>query len=248
MVNPKVSIVVPAYNEESNIKCGVLDQVAAYLKKQKYSYEVLIVDDASKDKTADLIEEFISKRPNFRLIRNSHGGKAVTVMTGMLEAQGEVILFTDMDQATPLKELEKLLPKFEEGYDIVVGSRQGRKGAPLIRKLAALVFAILRTVFLGLNLKDTQCGFKAFTKKAVEKVFTEMLKERKKHQQQGAAVNAGWDTEFLFSAKKKGLKITEVPVEWHHVGTERVQLISDAVEAIVDMLRIRLNDFKGKYA
>jgi dolichyl-phosphate beta-glucosyltransferase len=247
MSDLKLSIVIPAYNEAANLKNGVLDEVYNYLKNQKYSYEVLIVDDASKDDTRELVEKIIKNKSSFRLIKNEHGGKAITVMAGMLAAKGEIVLFTDMDQATPLKEIEKLMPKFDE-FDVVIGSRGAvRPGAPLVRRISALGFILLRTIIVGLPVKDTQCGFKAFTNDAVQKIFPPMLVEWKKHQEKGAAVNAGFDIEFLFIARKKGLKIAEVPVEWHHVGTERVQLISDAIEAVKDMLRIRLNDLSGKY-
>src|SRR3989344_5048644 len=240
--NIKLSLVIPAYNEVDNLKKDVLDQVEEYLKKQNYLFEVVIVDDGSKDETVKIIKEQIKDKKHFRLIENPHGGKAITVMTGMIESKGEVAVFTDMDQATPIKELEKILSKFEEGYDVVIGSRSGRKGAPLLRKLMALGFALLRNVMLGLPLKDTQCGFKGFNRKSINGVFPDMLVIWKKMRSQNAAVNAGFDVETLFLAKKRGFKIAEEIVEWHYVGTQRVQAISDSIEAIKDMLRIRLND------
>lgn len=244
----QISIVIPAYNEEDNLKNGVLNDVDAYLSNQKSSYEVLIVDDGSKDGTLKLINDFIDGRKNYRLIKNNHGGKAIAVMTGMLESRGEIALFTDMDQATPLKELEKLLPEFEKGADIVIGSRSGRKGAPAIRKLMAWGFALFRTILLGLPFKDTQCGFKAFNRRSVETVFGPLLKRWEKHlNQKGAAVNAGFDVETLFLAKKMNFQISEIGVEWHYVGTERVQAIRDSVDALQDMFKIRINDWTGSY-
>lgn len=244
----KLSVVIPAYNEASNINDGVLDQVNDYLKKQSYAYEVLLVDDGSKDNTVEVLKKEIKNKPNFRLIENPHGGKAITVMTGMLKSTGEIAVFTDMDQATPISQIEKVLPKFEEGYDIVIGSRQGRKGAPLVRKVVALGFALIRRIIVGLPFSDTQCGFKAFNRQSIETVFPGLLREWKTKKEAGAAVNAGFDVEALFVAKKKGYKILEVPVQWHHVGTERVQLIKDSIEAVKDMLRIRLNDLRGNYS
>jgi hypothetical protein len=182
------------------------------------------------------------------LIKNNHGGKAVAVMTGMIESRGKIALFTDMDQATPIQEIEKLLGQFEKGFDIVIGSRSGRKGAPLIRKLMAWGFSVLRTLILGLPFNDTQCGFKAFSRQSIEKVFVPLLRRWQKHlKQNGAAVNAGFDVETLFLAKKIGLKIDEVKVEWHYVGTERVQAIRDSLDALQDMLKIRINDLTGSY-
>lgn len=247
-MKPRISIIIPAYNEENNLHNGVLKAVDAYLSQQKYPYEVVIVDDGSKDQTLDLVEKFIKDKKEYRLIKNNHGGKAVAVMTGMLESQGEIALFTDMDQATPLREIEKLLPEFETGHDIVIGSRKGRKGAPAIRKMMAWGFSVLRTLLLGLPFKDTQCGFKAFNRKSTEKVFAPLLLRWRKHlNKKGAAVNAGFDVETLFLAKKMGFQIAEVPVEWHYVGTERVQAIRDSIDALQDMLKIRMNDVLGNY-
>jgi glycosyltransferase involved in cell wall biosynthesis len=242
-----LSIVIPAYNEAKNLQDGVLDEVINYLKKQSYFWEVLIVDDGSTDETVKIIEKKIFDQPQFKLIKNSHGGKAMTVISGLLKAQGEIVLFMDMDQATPIDQIEKILPKFAEGFDIIIGSRQGRKGAPIIRKLSALGFALLRNIILGLPFKDTQCGFKAFSQKSIKLIFPKLVKTWQKTKAKGSAVNAGFDVEILFLAKKLGLKTAEVPIVWHHVGTERVQIIKDAFEAILDILRIKLADFFGKY-
>ena len=121
-----LSVIIPAYNETANLKKGVLDQVENYLKSANFSYEVLIIDDGSSDKTAEIIEKVIKNKKNFNLIKNSHQGKAATVMTGLLKSKGEIAVFTDMDQATPISEIEKFLPKFKQGYDIVIGSRRTR--------------------------------------------------------------------------------------------------------------------------
>lgn len=242
-----LSIVIPAYNEADNLKNGVLDQVYQYLKQQKYSYEVLIVDDGSKDETVKIARDWIKDKKGFEVIKNPHGGKALTVMAGLLKSRGEIVVFTDLDQATPLNQIEHFFPKFKEGFDVAIGSRQGRKGAPLIRKLSAWGFAFLRNLILGLPFKDTQCGFKAFTHQTIQEIFPKMLERWQAKKSQTAAVNAGFDVETLFLAKREGLKIAEVPVEWHHVGTERVQLVKDALEAIKDIIRIRINSFQQNY-
>lgn len=251
----KLSVIIPSFNEKENLKKGVLNQVYEYLSKQKYSYEVIIVDDGSSDKTIDLVQKFVSANKNFRLIKNVHAGKAIAVMTGLLQSRGEIGLFTDMDQATPISEAEKLLPYFDKqsfsankGFDIVIGSRQGRKGAPIIRKLMAFGFSAFRTLILGLPFKDTQCGFKAFNRKSIEAILP-LLKERwKKHlREKGAAVNAAFDVEVLFFAQKKKFKIKEVEVSWHHVGTERVQVLKDSIDAIIDIIKIRTNDLLNNY-
>lgn len=243
----KLSVVIPAYNEEKNLLLGSLDKVYDYLKNQKYNYEVLIIDDGSTDDTAAIIEQQIKDKNGFRLIRNPHGGKAVTVIAGLLASCGEITIFTDMDQATPIDQVEKFIPKFERGFDIVIGSRHGRKGAPPLRKLAAGIFSILRGIILGLPFEDTQCGFKAFSKQSIDKIIPKIKNEWGTVHFKGGAVNAGFDVELLYLAKKYGFQIDEVPVEWNYVDTERVQVFKDAFAAIYDMFRIRWNDFKGKY-
>lgn len=245
-MNLKLSVVIPAYNEEANLGKGVLDKVGDYLKNLKIPFEVIIVDDGSSDQSARLIRKYISQTQNFELIQNSHGGKANAVMTGMLEAKGGIILFTDMDQATPINQIEKFIPKFAT-CDIVIGSRQGRKGAPVLRKLSAWGFSVLRGLILGLPFKDTQCGFKAFSKQAIKKIIPKIKDEWGVVHFKGGAVNAGFDVELLYLAKKYGFKIAEVPVEWNYVDTERVQVVKDALAAVYDMFRIRWNDLMGKY-
>lgn len=248
MKSIKLSVVIPSYNELENLKKGVLDEVANYLKKQNYTYEVLIVDDGSNDESPTLVQKYVRDHQNFKLIRNPHGGKALAVMTGLLKASGELALFTDMDQATPISEIEKFFPKFWEGFDIVVGSRHGRKGAPIIRKLMGFGFSLIRNLILGLPFADTQCGFKAFNQKARQEIFSTLFSEWEKTAAHGPAVNAGFDVETLFLAKKRGFKIAEVEIDWHHVGSERVQAIKDSLDAIRDVVRIKLNDLLGKYA
>lgn len=243
----KFSIVIPAYNEEHNLKRGVLDEVEDFLEKIGLEYEVIIVDDGSTDLSVELIKKYLSRNKNFNLIQNIHGGKANAVMTGMLKAVGEIVLFTDMDQATPITQIEKFMPRFEEGADIVIGSRHGRRGAPVLRKIMAWGFSFLRGIILGLPFEDTQCGFKAFSKIAINEIIPKIKSEWGVVHFSGGAVNAGFDVELLYLAKKYGFKIAEVPVEWKYVDTERVQIIKDALAAIYDMFRIRWNDLRGKY-
>lgn len=244
--NVELSVIIPAYNESKNIKAGSLDSVYDYLKTQNFTYEIVVVDDGSSDNTASLVEDYIKGKDNIYLIKNEHGGKAITVMTGILKSSGKIAVFSDMDQSTPIKEIEKFFPLFEKGYDVVVGSRSGRKGAPLIRKIYALGFSVLRQILLGFSF-DTQCGFKAFRREVVERVFPKLLDDWLKKKSSGAAVNAGFDVELLYIVKKNKFKVTDVVVDWHYVGSERVG-VSAAVEALGDMLRIRLKDLKGKYA
>lgn len=241
-----LSVVIPAYNEEDNISKGAPKQVMEYLSKQDYLWEILFVDDGSSDQTAELLKKLTNGK-NIRLIENPHQGKAATVTTGTLSAKGKIILFTDMDQATPIKEVENFFTFFEEGYDIVIGSRAGRKGAPLVRKLMAGGFVVLRTLILRLPFKDTQTGFKAFTYDAAQNVFKRLKIFGKQGTIKGAAVKAGFDLELLFIGRRLGYKIKEVPVEWRYQGTMRVHPVKDSIDGLKDLLRVRWYAIKGAY-
>jgi len=249
MTETFLSVVIPAYNEETNIRLGAIDKVLRYLNGQKYSWEVIIVDDGSTDNTAELAEQIIDSDMHFRLIKNPHQGKAATVMTGMMEARGDIVLFSDLDQATPLKEVEKILPWFEKGLDVVIGSRKSkREGAPILRRLMARGFMFLRTVVLGLKgISDTQCGFKAFRREVARNIFQHLSLYGKQKAVTGAMVTAGFDIEVLFLAKVLGYKIKEIPVEWHYVETRRVNPLKDSWEGLMDIMHIRINAWKGVY-
>lgn len=248
MNTPKLSVIIPAYNGEEDLKRGILGKVEDYLKKQNYLYEVLIVDDGSSDNTAKVVQDQIKDKKGFRLIKNPHKGKAVTVMTGLLQSQGEVSVFTDIDQSTPLSEIEKFFPKFDQGFDLVIGSRSGRSGSPFVRKVVSLGFSILRTIILGLNISDTQCGFKAFKREAIDRIFPQLLDKYQNVDVSGRVLNADFDAGFLYLARKKNLKIAEVKVDWHDQNPEDANLVKNAIDTLKGMLRIRISDFRGEYA
>ncbi len=233
----------------ANLQKGVLEKVERFLGRQKFDYEVIIVDDGSTDGSVDFEEKFVKENKNFRLIKNSHTGKAGAVTAGMLSAKGEYVLFTDMDQATPIEELNKLILYIDK-YDIVIGSRNSqRKGAPLSRALMAKGMILLRTVIVGISgIKDTQCGFKLFKKDVSDKLFSDLRDFHKGYRKiSGSSVKAGFDVELLFLARKYKYSIKEVPVEWLYVETRRVSPVKDSVEALEDLISIRLNDLSGKY-
>lgn len=242
-----LSVVIPAYNEENNLKMGVLDSVYGYLATKSYSWEILFVNDGSSDKTLELARNFARKHKNFKVLNEPHRGKAGTVTAGVLKAAGEIILFTDADQATPIDQLEKVLPKFSKGFDVVIGSRTGRAGAPLIRKTMATGFSILRFLFLRLPFKDTQCGFKAFSHDAAKEIFGKLQLFGEKSTTKGASVFAGFDLEVLYIARKLGYKIAEVPVNWYHKEGTKVNPIKDSIEGLKGLIAVRLNALRGKY-
>ena len=242
-----LSVVIPAYNEEYNLRTGVLDSVYDYLSDQPYSWEIVFVNDGSSDKTSEIAQGFAKKHQNFRVLNEPHRGKAATVIAGILAAKGEIILFTDTDQATPIDQIEKFFPKFKEGNDIVIGSSSGREGAPIIRKAMAYGFAILRTMVLRLPYKDTQCGFKAFKGDSAKKIFEKLKIFKNESAASGASVSAGFDLEVLYIARKLGLRVAEVSVDWHHKEGTKVNPIKDSYEGLRDLLKVRLNAIQGKY-
>jgi len=251
--NPKtklISIVIPQYNEEDNLRKGVLEQINSYLKTRNSPWEVIIVDDGSTDNSFNLAKEFVQKHPNFKLIRIKHGGKAVALNAGIQEAKGDILLIADMDQSTPLKEIEKLLPYFEQGFDIVIGSRgKNRKGFSLHRKLASSIFRIIRKTFILRQIDDTQCGFKAFKADCIKFLFPQLESVKEVKEVTGWHVTA-FDVELLFMAKQLGYKIKEVPVEWINKDesiTKNRKFISESIDMAKQIVNVRFQWLRGKY-
>lgn len=245
-----LSVVVPSYDEMANLQKGVLDKVRRFLDGKKFSYEVIIVDDGSTDGSAEFVQKFTKENPRFKLITNTHLGKAGAVTAGVLGARGEYILFTDMDQATPIEEINKLLPLFDKGCDIVIGSRNSRrKGAPWTRLLMARGMMVLRRFLVGMKgISDTQCGFKVFRSDVAHKIFERV---RRLHGGfkgvSGSSVSAGFDVELLYLAQKMGYSVKEVPVHWLYVESRRVSPLKDSIEGLTDLVRIKIRDFQGVY-
>ncbi|OGG26654.1 hypothetical protein A2960_00585 [Candidatus Gottesmanbacteria bacterium RIFCSPLOWO2_01_FULL_39_12b] len=248
MNNIYLSVIIPCYNEERNIRLGALENVAHFLNKKIFPWEVLIVDDGSQDESPDLIKKFINEHSNFKLYTIKHQGKASAVVAGVENVSGEYILFTDLDQATPLNQIDVLLPWFNKGYDLIIGSRNNkRRGAPFLRVAMARGFMWLRNIILNLGIRDTQCGFKAFTKVAANKIFPRLKVFGLNRKVHGSTVTAGFDVELLFVAKKLGFKIVEIPVEWHYQETRHINAVRDSWEGLLDLVKIRLNSMLGVY-
>lgn len=243
-----LSVIIPAYNEEINIKRGVLDSVNEYLTGQSFSWEVLILDDGSKDKTVQAVEAFIKKHKGFTVFSEPHRGKGGTIVAGMKKAKGKYVLFADMDQSTPMDQLDKFIPKLKEGFDVVIGSRSGRPGQSIIRKIMAFGLITLRTIILRLPFKDTQCGFKAFKREAAINIFSRTVIFTENSLNKGGGVTAGFDLETLYVARKLKLKVAEVPVEWYEYGQRKgVNPIKDSWDGLRDLMNIRINALQGKY-
>ncbi|MEK7096811.1 MAG: glycosyltransferase [Patescibacteria group bacterium] len=245
-----ISLIIPCYNEEVNIQKGVLDKIGSYTAQDERFSEVLIVDDGSNDSSKVVIKnKYLKTYPKFRLIQNSHHGKAFAVFTGIKQAKSEYVIFSDIDLATPIDEADKLITKIKEGGQIVIGSRNNsRAGAPLLRKIMAKGFIFIRNMVIGLKgIKDTQCGFKLFEKQAALKIIEKLQVFHDKRVAKDSSVTAGFDIEILFLGQKLGYKIIEVPVVWRHVETKNVNFIRDTIETLKDIFKIKLLDLQGKY-
>ena len=248
-----LSIVIPCYNEENNIKNGVLKEVDDFLKKQDFSWEVIVCNDESTDNSLKLVKDFVSTRKGFRVLDLPHGGKPSAVWGGIKEAKYPIVLFTDMDQSTPLKESLKLLPYFEQGYDVVIGSRgAAREGNTLLRKIGGRVFLFIRRIVLLPKIIDTQCGFKMFKADVAKKLFPNLQFFKDKSDKKGWRVSA-FDVELLFMAQKWGYKTKEVLVEWKNEdssttkGDSTARYKKESKQMIQEIIRVKRNDLNGLY-
>jgi len=240
-LEPAYSVVIPAYNESARLR-STLERVLAYVHAQGWNAEVIVVNDGSRDDTADIARTFAAKDPALRLVENpGNRGKGYSVRTGMLHARGRIVLFSDADLSSPIEEAPKLLQALEAGADIAIGSRWLRaetqtQRQPLYRQLFGRVFNLLLRITLGLQFADTQCGFKAFKQPAVKAIFPLQKIER-----------WGFDPEILFLARKFGFQVKEIPVAWGHSGGTRIHPLVDGSRMFMEMLHVRWNDWTGKY-
>lgn len=246
---PFLSIIIPCYNEEENIQRGVLEEVNNFLGKQEFSWEVIISDDGSTDDSRDLIRKAIKNKPGFCFLENEHGGKPWAIWQGIKAAKGENILFTDMDQSTPIKEITRIQPFFDS-YEVVIGSRGlERKNYSILRKIGSVAFRNLRKTILLKEINDTQCGFKAFRTEVAKKIFPMLQFFKQKQEVKGWKVTS-FDVELLFIAEKLGYRIKEVEVEWEDrdvsKGKQR-SYVKESIEMLEQIIRVKINDLKGLY-
>jgi len=238
---PTYSIVIPAYNESARLGAS-LDSVFAYVHRQGWDAEVIVVNDGSRDNTADIVRSHAEKEPMLRLVENpGNRGKGYSVRNGVLHAEGRIILFSDADLSSPIEEAPKLFEALNAGADIAIGSRWLRaetqtQRQPLHRQLFGRIFNLLLRLTLGLQFADTQCGFKAFKRAAAQAIFPLQKIER-----------WGFDPEILFLARKLGFKVQEVPVAWGHSGGTRINPLVDGAKMFQEMLRVRWYSITGVY-
>ncbi|MBU1117730.1 glycosyltransferase [Patescibacteria group bacterium] len=248
-----VSIIIPCYNEENNLKRGVLDEVANFLSQARFEYEVLICNDKSTDNSLSLVKKFAKTHPKFKILDLPKGGKPGAIWGGLQKAKYPIVLFTDMDQSTPISEIKKLLPFYDKDYDIVIGSRgQDRTGFNFIRLLGSKVFSLFRKILLQSPIDDTQCGFKSMKTDLAKEIFPCLNVIKNIQSGQGWRVSA-YDVEMLFIAGKMGCKIKEVPVLWQDEDTSvtkgdaNAKYLIESKRMAQEVWRVFTNNLKGLY-
>jgi glycosyltransferase involved in cell wall biosynthesis len=238
---PKYSIVIPAYNESARIP-ATLREVITCVRANSWPAEVIVVNDGSKDSTAQLVRDIALDAPELRLIENpGNRGKGYSVRSGLLQALGDVVMFTDADLSAPIQEADCLFAAIAAGADIAIGSRWLESGRqthrqPLYRQIFGRCFNAVCRMVMQLPFADTQCGFKAFTRPAAQTVFKLQTIER-----------WGFDPEILFIAVKRGLKVVEVPVSWAHDARTRMSYLRDGMQMLKELAIIRWNALTGQY-
>ena len=241
MASPQLSIVIPAYNESARIE-RTLQRVMECVEHQGWDAEVLVVDDGSRDSTPEIIQAWMQRYPRLHLIRNEgNRGKGYSVRNGLLQAAGEIVMFTDADLSAPMEEAERLFEALREGADVAIGSRwldrqRQTIHQPLYRRFFGRCFNWVTRMVMGLPFKDTQCGFKAFKRPAAQIIFRLQRIER-----------WGFDPEILFIAQKLGYDIREVPVTWGHDERSRMSYLKDGMKMLEEMAVIRANSVAGRY-
>jgi dolichyl-phosphate beta-glucosyltransferase len=238
-VPPLLSIVIPAHNEEHRLPDS-LDKVLAFSQRQPYQAEILIVENGSQDRTAEIAQHFTERHPNLFLLQEPEAGKGLAVRRGMLAAQGEYRFICDADLSMPIEEVNRFIPPILRDFDVAIASREVpgavRYGEPLYRHWVGRAFNLLVRTLTIPGIQDTQCGFKCFRSKVAEDLFS-------------VQVINGWtfDAEVLFIALRRGYRIVEVPISWYYIPGSRVRLLRDSFAMLTDLFHIRINARRGLY-
>lgn len=236
-----LSIVIPAFNEEQRLG-STLQAILTYVAQQPYTAEIIVVDDGSSDATAGLVTSFYNANPSIRLLQNGwNRGKGFSVRSGFLHARGEYLLFSDADLSTPIQEIEKLLAALHEPCEIAIASRALPGSSievhqPRYRENMGRLFNVLVQALVVPSIRDTQCGFKCFARRAALDICQRMTLDR-----------FGFDVEMLYLAHRLGYRVREVPVVWRNSPQTRVHVLRDCSSMLYDLLRIRWNAAYGRY-
>ncbi|MBM4456483.1 MAG: glycosyltransferase family 2 protein [Chloroflexi bacterium] len=235
---PLLSIIIPAYNEASRLPKS-LDQIVQFIQQQTAAMEVLVVENGSVDRTTEVAERYAA-RYSFIHVLHSQKGKGAAVKAGMLAGRGRYLFICDSDLSMPIEEVSKFLPPLLTDHDVAIASREGpgarRYGEPAYRHLMGRIFNFIVRVLAIPGFQDTQCGFKSFRRAVARDVFPSLTM-------------TGWafDVEALFIALRRGYKIVAVPINWYFDADSRVDPIPDTYRMVRDVLRIRLNGWRGVY-
>jgi glycosyltransferase involved in cell wall biosynthesis len=239
--HPRLSIVIPAYNESARID-GTLSRVMWCVEERGWDAEVLVIDDGSSDNTPAIVQKWMQRYPRLHMMRNpGNRGKGYSVRNGLLQAAGDIVMFTDADLSSPIEEAELLIDAIHRGADVAIGSRwldrqRQTIHQPLYRRFFGRCFNKVTRWVMGLPFKDTQCGFKAFRREAAQTIFRLQTIER-----------WGFDPEILFIARKLKYGIVEVPVTWGHDARSRLSYLKDGMKMLEEMAVIRANSLRGRY-
>ena len=236
---PLLSIIIPAYNEADRLSDS-LDQIDNFVQQQSYAVEVVVVDNNSSDATGDVAQTAAARRPYIRLLHEPVQGKGAAVKRGMLAASGEYLFICDADLSMPIGEVTKFLPPALNGHDVAIASRElpgaQRIGEPYYRHLMGRVFNTIVRLLAIPEVQDTQCGFKVFQREVAHEIFPMQT------------IN-GWafDVEVLFIARQRGYKLVEVPITWYYRANSRISPLRDAINMVLEVLRVRINGWRGIY-
>lgn len=237
---PFLSIVIPAHNEEHRLPPN-LAKIDAFLQGQDYTAEVVIVENGSADRTLEVAQAYAAQHPYVRVISVDTRGKGLAVKAGMLAARGEYRFICDADLSMPIEEIVKFLPPYADGYDISIGTREGklanRIGEPEYRHLIGRINNLIIKLTILRGFEDTQCGFKMFHRAAAEDLFSVQRTS-----------GIGFDIELLFIARRRGYTIREVPITWYFDPDSRMRLVQDSLHLLVEIFDIRRNWREGLYA
>jgi glycosyltransferase involved in cell wall biosynthesis len=238
-VSPRLSLVIPAYNEQARLPF-TLAEIEAYLCREETDCEVVVVDNGSRDATSAVVQQAAVKFPKLRLLRTDRRGKGLAVRAGMLSAKGDVVIFADADLSWSVDDLKRFLSFVDAKNPVVIGSREGlgarRIGEPVYRHLMGRVFNRVVQALAVPGVEDTQCGFKAFRADAAKAIFTRQRLD-----------GFGFDVEVLYLARRLGYPIRVVPLHWEHKENSRVAPLRDTLAMLTDVLRVRLNGWRGRY-